>query len=60
VATAGTQPATRAATGFYTVRAGDTIYGIARQFGKAVPDLLRLNNLTTRAVIQPGLKLRVN
>jgi membrane-bound lytic murein transglycosylase D len=52
------QPA-RAASGFYTVRAGDTLYGIARQHGKAVPDLLRLNNLTARAVIQPGLRLRV-
>jgi membrane-bound lytic murein transglycosylase D len=52
------QPA-RAASGFYTVRAGDTLYGIARQYGKAVPDLLRLNNLTARAVIQPGLRLRV-
>ncbi len=49
----------RASSGFYTVRAGDTLYGIARQFGKAVPDLLRLNNLTARAVIQPGLRLRV-
>jgi membrane-bound lytic murein transglycosylase D len=45
--------------GFYTVRAGDTLYGIARQFGKAVPDILRLNNLTARAVIQPGLRLRL-
>jgi membrane-bound lytic murein transglycosylase D len=43
----------------YTVMAGDTLYGIARQFGKAVPDLLRLNNLSARAVIQPGLRLRV-
>jgi len=52
-------PPARAASGFYTVRAGDTLYGIARQYGKAVPDLLRLNNLTARAVIQPGLRLRV-
>jgi LysM repeat protein len=43
----------------YTVKAGDTLYGIARQFGKAVPDLLSLNNLSARAVIQPGLRLRV-
>jgi membrane-bound lytic murein transglycosylase D len=47
------------ATSFYTVKAGDTLYGIARQFGKAVPDLLRLNNLTARASIQPGLRLRL-
>ena len=43
----------------YVVKAGDTLYGIARQFGRAVPDLLQLNNLTTRAIIQPGLRLRV-
>jgi membrane-bound lytic murein transglycosylase D len=46
-------------TNFYTVKTGDTLYGIARQFGKAVPDLLQLNNLSSRAVIQPGLRLRV-
>ncbi len=49
----------RAGNSFYTVKAGDTLYGIARQFGRAVPDLLQLNNLTARAVIQPGLRLRV-
>ncbi len=52
-------PAPSRAGGFYTVKAGDTLYGIARQFGKAVPDILRLNNLTAKAVIQPGLRLRV-
>ncbi|MBK8323875.1 MAG: transglycosylase SLT domain-containing protein [Betaproteobacteria bacterium] len=49
----------RSGSNFYTVRTGDTIYGIARQFGKAVPDLMRLNNLTARTVIQPGNRLRV-
>jgi membrane-bound lytic murein transglycosylase D len=44
---------------YYTVKAGDTLYGIARQFGKAVPDILQLNNLTAKAVIQPGLRLRI-
>ena len=48
-----------ASRSFYTVRAGDTLYGIARQFGRAVPDLLHLNNLTPRAAIQPGLRLRL-
>jgi membrane-bound lytic murein transglycosylase D len=49
-----------AKTPFYTVKAGDTLYGIARQFGKGVPDLLRLNNLTARVTLQPGLRLRVH
>jgi membrane-bound lytic murein transglycosylase D len=57
-APAAAAPAARS-TSFYTVKAGDTLYGIARQFGRAVPDLLHLNNLSARAVIQPGLRLRV-
>jgi membrane-bound lytic murein transglycosylase D len=57
-APASAEPARPA--GFYTVKAGDTLYGIARQFGRAVPDLLQLNNLTARAVIQPGLRLRLH
>jgi membrane-bound lytic murein transglycosylase D len=46
--------------GWYTVRAGDTLYAIAQRHNRAVQDLIRLNNLTARAVIQPGLRLRVN
>lgn len=52
-------PARKASASVYTVKAGDTLYGIARQFGRAVPDLLHLNNLAPSAVIQPGLRLRV-
>ncbi len=52
-------PSPAGSTSFYTVKAGDTLYGIARQFGRAVPDLLQLNNLSARVVIQPGLRLRV-
>jgi membrane-bound lytic murein transglycosylase D len=44
----------------YVVRAGDTIYGIARKFNTAVDTLLSLNKLAPTAVIQPGLRLRVN
>jgi membrane-bound lytic murein transglycosylase D len=44
---------------WYTVRSGDTIHGIARRFNAAVADLLHVNNLTVKAVIQPGLKLRI-
>jgi len=45
--------------GFHTVQVGDTLFGIARQYDRAVADLLRLNNLTARAIIQPGLQLRL-
>ena len=45
--------------GFYTVRAGDTLYGIARRFEAQLDDLLSLNKLTPKATIQPGLRLRL-
>jgi LysM repeat protein len=43
----------------YVVRAGDTLYSIARRFNTAVDTLLSLNRLTHASVIQPGLKLRL-
>jgi LysM repeat protein len=42
------------------VRAGDTLYGIARKFNTAVDTLLSLNKLAPSAIIQPGHKLRVH
>jgi membrane-bound lytic murein transglycosylase D len=44
----------------YVVRAGDTLYSIARRFDTAVDTLLSLNKLSPTAVIQPGLRLRLN
>jgi membrane-bound lytic murein transglycosylase D len=49
-----------AANSTYVVRAGDTLYGIARKFNTAVETLLSLNKLSPSAVIQPGLRLRVH
>ena len=43
----------------YTVRTGDTLYGIARRFNTAVDTLLSLNKLSASSVINPGLKLRL-
>ena len=43
----------------YTVQAGDTLFAISQRFGTALNDLLRVNKLTPRSVIQPGLKLRL-
>src|SRR5258706_171590 len=48
-----------AAVGWYTVRAGDTLYGIARRANVALEKLLHLNDLTAASVLQPGLKLRL-
>ena len=53
-------PAAKAsAASTYVVRAGDTLYGIARKFGTAVEELMSLNKLST-AAIRPGLRLRLN
>jgi membrane-bound lytic murein transglycosylase D len=41
------------------VRAGDTLFSIAKRFNTAVDTLLALNKLTASSVIQPGLKLRL-
>ncbi len=43
----------------YVVRAGDTLYAIARRFDTAVDTLLALNRLTQKSVINPGLRLRL-
>jgi membrane-bound lytic murein transglycosylase D len=43
----------------YTVRAGDTLYGIAQRHRTAVDTLLHLNRLTASVTLQPGLRLRL-
>ena len=43
----------------YTVRAGDTLYGIAQRYKTGVETLLNLNKLSASSVLQPGLKLRL-
>jgi LysM repeat protein len=43
----------------YTVRPGDTLYGIALRHRTAVDTLLHLNRLTASVKLQPGLKLRL-
>jgi LysM repeat protein len=45
---------------YHVVRAGDSLYGIARKYGVSVDDLRRLNNLRPKQVIYPGQKLLVS
>jgi peptidoglycan/xylan/chitin deacetylase (PgdA/CDA1 family) len=52
---AGTNTTTRT----YTVRAGDTLYSIARRFNTTVSRLASLNNLSNVNVIRVGQVLRV-
>jgi len=44
---------------YYKVRKGDTFYSIAKKHGLSVEDLRELNDLTSRAKLQPGQRLRV-
>lgn len=47
-------------TGYYLVNSGDTLSGIAKQFGMATADLLRLNGLSNANVVWVGQRLRVS
>ena len=51
-------PAQPSKTTHYTVRQGDTMYSIARQFKVAVDDLLRWNRLSSSA-LKPGTQLTI-
>lgn len=44
----------------YTIKAGDNLWDIARQFdGVTVEQIKKLNNLTDKSVIKPGQKLKI-
>ena len=42
----------------YTVKKGDTLYGISNQFGVSVKELADLNNVTA-STLQVGMKLTI-
>ena len=58
VSTGVTTPAL--AAGFHTVRPGDTLLGIARQYGVTLPDLVAWNNVTDPNQIHVGQTIRVS
>ena len=43
----------------YTVQKGDTLYGVAKQFGTTVSKIKRLNNLTSNT-LSVGQVLKIN
>jgi LysM repeat protein len=48
-----------ASTRWYVVKAGDTLYDIARRFDTAVETLRSLNRLSVHGILRPGFRLRV-
>jgi LysM repeat protein len=53
---AQTEPEVR----YHQVRAGETLYSIARRYGLKVDELRQLNKLAPNAVLHPGDKLVVS
>lgn len=43
----------------YTVKSGDTLYGISNQFGVSVSDLARANNISNTSSLQVGQVLNI-
>ncbi len=43
----------------YVVRAGDTLFAIARKFQTSVDSLLRINRLTVNSILQPGMRIKL-
>lgn len=51
---------TRLSTQTYIIRPGDSLWRIAKQHGVRINDLLRWNNLSPSATLQPGRKLLIH
>lgn len=49
-----------ALAGTYTVKKGDTLYGIARKNGVSASSLMKMNGLGNNGIIHPGQKLNLN
>lgn len=45
--------------GMYTVRAGDTLYGLARQFGVSVDAIAQANNIPPNGFLYTGWQLKI-
>jgi LysM repeat protein len=57
---AATSPQPAPEARYHQVRAGETVYSIARRYGMTVDELMRLNKLTSETVLHPGDKLVVS
>lgn len=59
-ASPGVTAAPAPVSGFHTVRQGETLLGIARQYGVTLPDLVAWNSITDPNQIQVGQTIRVS
>jgi LysM repeat protein len=57
VAALGVTPAYAEGGTIYTAKHGDTLYGIARQYGVSVTALAQANGLTTHSWVTVGQRL---
>lgn len=53
------KPASSGGYVYYKVKEGDTLSSIAKRHGVSLSSVLKLNNLTTKSKIYPGMKIRV-
>ena len=54
------QPAANTTTSTYTIKSGDTLYGISRSHGMSLQELLSLNNISASSLILPGQVLKIS
>lgn len=54
------KPAKKNSVVYYTVQSGDTLWEIANKKGVTVEQLKKMNGLTSKKVIKPGMKLKIS
>jgi murein DD-endopeptidase MepM/ murein hydrolase activator NlpD len=53
-------PRSSSSNGYHTVKAGDTVFSIARKYGKSSSKLLSINGLSADATLRIGQKIRLD
>ena len=53
------EPRQQSSAKYHTIKAGDTLYGIAKKYKTTIDKLCQLNGITKKTVLRAGRKLRV-